>query len=79
MVFDETDKPDKPDEPKDPNQQGNDTDVKGAYYPGDSVGGALTGDETELFRHMSIMILVSSVMVFSVIKYRKNKFQSQSK
>ncbi len=72
MVFDETDKPD---EPKDPNQQGNDTDVKGAYYPGDSVGGALTGDETNLILYLGVTLIGIGFISYLLYRYKKDTFQ----
>ncbi len=43
--------------PNDNDQTGNDTDVKGAYYPGKDVGGAMTGDESHLYLYACILFL----------------------
>ncbi len=61
--FDNTDQPNGTNKPNDTNhpndndQTGNDTDVKGAYYPGKDVGGAMTGDESHLYLYTCILFL----------------------
>ncbi|NBJ65414.1 LPXTG cell wall anchor domain-containing protein, partial [bacterium c-19] len=59
----------------DPNQQGNDTDVKGAYYPGDSVGGALTGDETNLILYLGVTLIGIGFISYLLYRYKKDTFQ----
>ena len=75
MTFNESEEPNKPDEPKDPDQQGHDTDVKGTYYPGDSVGGALTGDETNKILLASVMLSAFGLINYLYFKYKKDTFQ----
>ena len=75
MTFDESEEPNKPDEPKDPNQKVHDTDVKGTYYPGDSVGGALTGDETNKILLASVMLSAFGLINYLCFKYKKDTFQ----
>ena len=76
MVFDEGDEvedseePTKPDKPNSPSQDGNDTDVKGVYYPGNSIGGAITGDDTNVYRYIAFgLVSLGFIMLF----YKKNQ------
>ena len=48
-----------------------DTDVKGSYYPGDNVGGAITGDSTNLMLYINSILL--SIGLISYLIYRKQK------
>ncbi len=48
-----------------------DTDVKGSYYPGDNVGGAITGDSTNLILYINSTLL--SIGLISYLIYRKQK------
>ena len=68
MDFSETDKPIEP-------NKDNDTDVKGNYYPGDNVGGAITGDDTDIIKLVIFMILSGIIIGYLVNNYRKNTFQ----
>ncbi len=76
MVFDEGDEPEDPEEPttpdkpNNPTQDGNDTDVKGVYYPGTSIGGAITGDDTNVYQY--IIFSLVSLCVLALV-YRKVK------
>ncbi len=63
------------DKPKDPVKQGNDTDVKGAYYSGDSVGGAMTGDETNVMLYLSTTLIGMGFISYLLFKYKKDTFQ----
>ena len=76
MTFDESEESNKPDEPKDPNQKVHDTDVKGTYYPGDSVGGALTGDNTSLMMYIGFCFTTLGIILFLV--YKKQEFINKS-
>ena len=69
------DEPANPDKPKDPVKQGNDTDVKGSYYPGDSVGGAMTGDETNVMLYLSTTLIGMGFISYLLFKYKKDTFQ----
>ena len=68
MDFSVTDKPIEP-------NKDNDTDVKGNYYPGDNVGGAITGDDTDIIKLVIFMILSGIIIGYLVNNYRKNTFQ----
>ena len=48
-----------------------DADVKGSYYPGDNVGGAITGDSTNLILYINSILL--SIGLISYLIYRKQK------
>ncbi len=52
-----------------------DTDVKGSYYPGDNVGGAITGDNTSLMIYISLSIVSIAVISYELYKYQKDTFQ----
>ena len=52
-----------------------DTDVKGSYYPGDNVGGAITGDNTSLMIYISLSVLSIAVVSYVLYKYQKDTFQ----
>ena len=71
----DTDEPANPDKPKDPVKQGDDTDVKGSYYPGDSVGGAMTGDETNVMLYLSTTLIGMGFISYLLFKYKKDTFQ----
>ncbi len=49
-----------------------DPDVKGSYYPGDefkdNIGGAITGDTTDLIRYMSLCFITSGISLYAVYK-----------
>ncbi len=51
------------------------TDVKGSYYPGDNVGGAITGDNTSLMIYISLSIVSIAVISYGLFKYQKDTFQ----
>ena len=71
MTFDD------PKDPDDPNNQDPDTDVKGAYYPGkhtggaQSVGGALTGDTTNIMIYMGMGSMSIGMMLFILFKRKR--------
>ena len=48
-----------------------DTDVKGNYYPGKDVGGAMTGDDTDCWYLWSVMISFA-VLCVSAYRYKKS-------
>jgi len=73
MDFGEQEEPQKPSEPTKPNQPANGTDVKGSYYPGDNVGGAITGDETNLLLYINSILL--SIGLISYLIYRTQKLK----
>ena len=73
MDFGEQEEPQKPSEPTKPNQPANGTDVKGSYYPGDNVGGAITGDETNLLLYINSILF--SVGLISYLIYRTQKLK----
>ena len=56
-----------PNEPDD-----NDTSVKGQYNPKTSMGGASTGDSTNLMAYMGISFLSISLLFFLTYKYKKD-------
>ncbi len=76
MDFSEKEEPDEPSEPTKPNKSTTDTDVKGSYYPGDNVGGAITGDETNLMLY--IVLFLSAITVMNYLIYRKQKGNSHN-
>ncbi|MCI8851307.1 MAG: hypothetical protein HFE82_07200 [Erysipelotrichaceae bacterium] len=55
-----------PDEPKDDN----DTSVKGQYNPATSMGGASTGDSTNIMIYMGISLLSISLLLYLSYKYK---------
>ena len=63
MDFNDNDDTEKPSD-DDPN-------VKGSYYPGDNVGGAITGDSTNLILYINSILL--SIGLISCLIYRKQK------
>ena len=80
MEFNDTEEPSNPDDQdqtdqKDDSVSGNPTDVNGYYYPGKNVGGALTGDETDIILHLGYMGLGIGVIVYLYYRYQKNTFQ----
>ena len=86
MLFDEQQEPKDPKEPQEPdkpttpkpiddsNQQVDDTDVKGYYYPGNSVGGAMTGDETNLLYFVTTILLSMGIIGYLIYKYQRSGF-----
>ncbi len=48
-----------------------DTDVKGAYYPGANMGGALTGDSTNMMMYMGLGCMSIGMMLFILYKRRQ--------
>ena len=56
--------------PNDPDD--NDTSVKGQYNPATSMGGANTGDITNLMAYMGISFLSISLLFFLTYKYKKD-------
>jgi len=55
------------DETKKPSDE--DTDVKGSYDPGDNVGGAITGDETDLMMYIELLLLGMGIISYLSFKY----------
>ena len=72
MIFDE--EQEKPDEPSQPNKSKDDTDVKGSYYPGDNVGGANTGDETNLLLYINSILFTISLISYLIYRKQKDTF-----
>ena len=69
-----------PSDPNDPDDQ-DDSDpsgkpngeVQGSYYPGDNVGGALTGDTSNLLLYMSITFASFGILCFLWYKHKNIK------
>ncbi len=61
MDFNDTDDTEKPSD--------DDPDVKGSYYPGDNVGGAITGDETDLMMYIELLLLGMGIISYLSFKY----------
>ncbi len=61
MDFNDTDDTEKPSD--------DDSDVKGSYYPGDNVGGAITGDETDLMMYIELLLLGMGIISYLSFKY----------
>ena len=59
-----------PTKPTEPNPS-----VKGQYNPKTSIGGAITGDDTNLIVYISLTMLTFSVISYLLYKYKKNTFQ----
>ncbi len=63
------------DDPKD-NEEGQDKpngDVQGNYYPGDNVGGALTGDHTHLILYIAINCFSLGWIFLIITKYKQKR------
>ncbi len=80
MSFDDPKEPDDSDNSNDPtNKEPNDTDVKGAYYPGanmggaQSIGGALTGDSTNIMMYCGMSCMALGIMLLLVWKRQFNE------
>ena len=73
MDFNEQDPSD--DTTTDPIPPKNDTSVKGVYNPATSIGGASTGDETNVLIHLGFMGLGIIAMIYLYYRYQKNTFQ----
>ena len=60
-----------PNDPQDnkPSDNGNDTSVKGQYNPATSMGGANTGDSTDILLYITIVNL--SLGIISYLLYKK--------
>lgn len=69
MSFDEQD------EPTNPKDDDSSTSVKGQYNPVTSIGGANTGDETELMLYLSLTMLSIGFISYAIYSYQKNTFQ----
>ena len=72
MIFSDPKEPEKPEEPtkddakpKDTDSDQSDTSVKGYYNPVTSIGGANTGDETDIYLYVGMMLC----MLCCLIKY----------
>ena len=64
--------PDADDDNK-PNKD-DDTDVKGNYYPGKDVGGAMTGDDTDIMLQVILIIMGAVVLGKCYMDFRKIHF-----
>ena len=51
------------------------TSVKGQYNPATSMGGANTGDNTNLMLYISLSILMIGSINYLIYKYKKDTFQ----
>ena len=66
--------PDDPNTPKDePDDDGPDTSVKGVYNPVTSMGGANTGDSTNIMVHMCLSFLSISALFYLAYKQRSEQ------
>ncbi|MCI9312952.1 MAG: hypothetical protein HFE68_06270 [Erysipelotrichaceae bacterium] len=65
----------KDDDPNNTNPDDNDTDseVKGSYYPGDNVGGALTGDTTNLMFWSGVTCLTLAILCYLFYKQKQRE------
>ena len=64
--------PDDNDQPKgDPDNTGNDTSVKGQYNPATSMGGASTGDNTNIMIYIGISLLSVSLLFLLAYKHKE--------
>ena len=68
------DKPDDADKPKNPTKDDEGTDVKGSYYPGDNVGGAMTGDSTNMMLYICLIVCSIGATTYLIYKNRKIHF-----
>ena len=70
-----------PEEPKDPKPQDHPKDVQGYYHPSDdntlknSIGGALTGDETNIMYHLCFMGLGIGIMIYLCSRFHNQTIQ----
>ncbi|NBJ65383.1 hypothetical protein D5266_09370, partial [bacterium c-19] len=62
-------------EPTNPKDDDSSTSVKGQYNPVTSIGGANTGDETELMLYLSLTMLSIGFICYAIYSYQKNTFQ----
>ncbi len=67
MDFNDNDDTEKPSD--------DDPDVKGSYYPGDNVGGAITGDSTNLILYIITILLSIGLISYLIYKKQKDTFQ----
>ena len=67
-----------PEEPQDPKPQDHSKDVQGYYHPSDdntlknSIGGALTGDETNIMLHLCYMGLGIGIMIYLCSRFHNH-------
>ena len=54
-------------------EQEPDTDVDGVYYPGTNVGGALTGDTTNIMMYVGLGCISVGLMLFIVFKRKQEE------
>ena len=54
--------------------QNSDTDVKGSYYPGDNVGGAMTGDSTNVMLYITSIAFAVGLIAYLIYKKQKDTF-----
>ena len=77
MNINAQEEPEQPDNPtpptKEPDEKPN-TSVKGYYNPKTSMGGANTGDETELMLYLSLTMLSIGFISYAIYSYQKNTF-----
>ncbi|MCI8541676.1 MAG: hypothetical protein HFE67_09245, partial [Erysipelotrichaceae bacterium] len=70
-----------PEDPDDSDNSTNDNDpsgkpngeVQGSYYPGDNVGGALTGDTSNPLLYMGIGCGSIGILLFLIYKHKEKK------
>ncbi len=67
-------KPNDADKPKNPTKDDEGTDVKGSYYPGDNVGGAITGDSTNMMLYICLIVCSIGAITYLIYKNRKIHF-----
>lgn len=60
-----------PKKPDDPINQEPDTDVNGAYYPGANVGGAMTGDTSNIMMYLGLGCGALGMLCF--LCYKRNE------
>ncbi len=71
MTFDDSE-PEEPNTPTEPSDQ-EPTNVNGAYYPGDNMGGALTGDSSNAFMFIGMMFGSLGFIFFILYKSKEDK------
>ena len=67
-------KPDNLDKPNHPTKDDDDSDVKGSYYPGKDVGGAMTGDSTNVMLYICLIVCSIGAITYLIYKNRKIHF-----
>lgn len=72
MKFEEPKEPNDQ-EPQNPDEEKPDTEIKGNYYPGDNMGGALTADTTNRMIYISMGCVSLGMICLILFKYRQKK------